>query len=198
MIKVNAMGDACPIPVVKTKNAIKEMREGGTVEVSVDNTIAVQNLTKMAKQFGKEEGGPPWQSKSYDILLERIHSNRIWQFRLTANPTKSVKSAENKKRGVVHAHITPEHQTQWLLDRCEAHGFSVDPEEVVVISSQWQRFYKGSERKHPVTLLSVTFDGILTVTDEVSFRQTLVEGIGRGKAFGQGMLTVMGLGNAHG
>ena len=44
----------------------------------------------------------------------------------------------------------------------------------------------------------MTFDGILTVTDEVSFRQTLVEGIGRGKAFGQGMLTVMGLGNAHG
>ena len=158
----------------------------------------IPELTKMVKQFGKEESGPPWQSKSYDTLLERIHSNRIWQFRLTANPTKSVKSAENEKRGAVHAHITPEHQTQWLLDRCEAHGFSVDPEEVMVISSQWQRFYKGSERKHPVTLLSVTFDGILTVTDEVRFRQTLVEGIGRGKAFGQGMLTVMGPGTAHG
>ena len=29
---VNAMGDACPIPVVKTKNAIKELgEEGGSV-----------------------------------------------------------------------------------------------------------------------------------------------------------------------
>lgn len=158
----------------------------------------IPELTKMSKQFGKEKSGLSWQSKSYDTLLERIHSDSIWQFRLTANPTKSVKSSENEKRGTVHAHITPEHQAQWLLDRCEAHGFSVDPEEVVVISSQWQRFYKGSERKHPVTLLSVTFDGILTVTDEVRFRQTLVEGIGRGKAFGQGMLTIMGLGNAYG
>ena len=26
---VNAMGDACPIPVVKTKNAIKEMDTAG-------------------------------------------------------------------------------------------------------------------------------------------------------------------------
>ena len=46
MITVNAMGDACPIPVVKTKTAIKEMGSaGGSVETLVDNEIAVQNLT---------------------------------------------------------------------------------------------------------------------------------------------------------
>lgn len=50
MIKVNAIGDTCPIPVIKTKNAIKEMNGSGIVEVMVDNEIAVQNLTKMAKQ----------------------------------------------------------------------------------------------------------------------------------------------------
>jgi len=53
MIQVNAMGDTCPIPVVKTKNAIKELGEGGgVVETLVDNEIAVQNLTKMANQKG--------------------------------------------------------------------------------------------------------------------------------------------------
>ena len=50
MIKVNAMGDACPIPVIKTKNAIREMNGAGQVEVLVDNEIAVQNLCKMAAQ----------------------------------------------------------------------------------------------------------------------------------------------------
>ncbi len=54
MIKVNALGDACPIPVVKTKNAIRELGSGGVVEVSVDNEIAVQNLNKMAKQKNYE------------------------------------------------------------------------------------------------------------------------------------------------
>ena len=29
MVKVNAMGDACPIPVVKTKNAIKQLQQPG-------------------------------------------------------------------------------------------------------------------------------------------------------------------------
>lgn len=52
MITVNAMGDACPIPVVKTKNAIKELSGNGIVETFVDNEIAVQNLTKMANQKG--------------------------------------------------------------------------------------------------------------------------------------------------
>ena len=49
---VNALGDICPIPLVKAKEAIKELQGAGTVEVLVDNEIAVQNLTKMANQKG--------------------------------------------------------------------------------------------------------------------------------------------------
>lgn len=66
MIRVDAMGDACPIPVVKTKNAIKELNGSGVVETLVDNEIAVQNLTKMAGQKGyqvKSEKLAPGQFK---------------------------------------------------------------------------------------------------------------------------------------
>ena len=52
MIQVDALGDACPIPVVKTKKAIAALNGGGQVEVLVDNEIAVQNLTKLARQKG--------------------------------------------------------------------------------------------------------------------------------------------------
>ena len=52
MINVNALGDACPIPVVKTKKAIQELKGAGEVCVLVDNEIAVENLTKMAQQKG--------------------------------------------------------------------------------------------------------------------------------------------------
>ncbi len=45
---VNAVGDQCPIPVVKATKALKEIKEAGIVEVHVDNEIAVQNLTKLA------------------------------------------------------------------------------------------------------------------------------------------------------
>ena len=52
MITVNAMGDACPIPVVKTKNAIASLKGADVVETLVDNEIAVQNVTKMASSAG--------------------------------------------------------------------------------------------------------------------------------------------------
>ena len=52
MLKVDARGDTCPLPVVKAKKAISELKGAGEVEVLVDNEIAVQNLTKMAQQKG--------------------------------------------------------------------------------------------------------------------------------------------------
>ena len=45
---VDAVGDQCPIPVVKAAKALRELTEPGTLEVRVDNEIAVQNLTRMA------------------------------------------------------------------------------------------------------------------------------------------------------
>ena len=54
MITVNAMGDNCPIPVIKTKKAMQELQGPETIEVLVDNEIAVQNVTKMAASTGAE------------------------------------------------------------------------------------------------------------------------------------------------
>lgn len=60
MIKVNAVGEVCPKPVIMTKKALKEI-ESGIVEVSVDNQTSKENVEKMAKEMGhtfetKEEG----------------------------------------------------------------------------------------------------------------------------------------------
>ena len=82
MIKVNAIGDACPIPVVKTKNAIRELQGGGTVETLVDNEIAVQNLTKMANQ------------KGYDVHSEKVADNEF-KVTMTVNAEAAQIAANN-------------------------------------------------------------------------------------------------------
>ncbi len=69
MIKVNAVGDACPIPVVKTKNAIKELNGSGSVETLVDNEIAVQNLTKMADQKGYKVESKKIKDDLYSVIM---------------------------------------------------------------------------------------------------------------------------------
>lgn len=70
MINVNAMGDACPIPVVKTKNAIKELNGPGVVKTLVDNEIAVQNLTKMANQKGYGVKSEKTGENEYLVTME--------------------------------------------------------------------------------------------------------------------------------
>ncbi|MGL5663953.1 MAG: sulfurtransferase-like selenium metabolism protein YedF [Cetobacterium sp.] len=61
MIKVNAIGQTCPIPVIMTKNALKEITEG-SIEVSIDNKISKENIEKFSKEMGfsfttREENG---------------------------------------------------------------------------------------------------------------------------------------------
>ena len=51
-IEVNAMGDACPLPVVKTLKALKQLDGEGSVVTSVDNETAVKNISKMAQEKG--------------------------------------------------------------------------------------------------------------------------------------------------
>ena len=69
MITVNALGDTCPIPVVKAKNAIRALNGAGQVEVLVDNEIAVQNLKKLAEQKGYGFSGQQLEARKYRALF---------------------------------------------------------------------------------------------------------------------------------
>ena len=70
MIKVNAIGDVCPIPVVKTKKAMQELNGTGVIEVLVDNEIAVTNVTKMAASTGAKVTSEKVADKEYKITIE--------------------------------------------------------------------------------------------------------------------------------
>ena len=145
------------------------------------------DLSRACAQFAPR--GERWETKPYDMLLSRIAPGGVWRFRLTANPTKSVFNESG--RGTVRAHITPVHQKAWLMARCAQGGFALEDDAFDVVHSQWLRFRKGADGGRPVTLLSVTYEGMLTVTDAERFKKTLTEGIGRGRAYGLGMMTVI-------
>lgn len=70
MTTVNAMGDACPIPVIKTKKALQELNGSDILEVLVDNEIAVQNVTKMASSVGGEVTSEKLGEKQFRILIK--------------------------------------------------------------------------------------------------------------------------------
>ena len=53
------------------------------------------NLQFAFEQFGPYQKEPYWETKFYDILLDRIENGSRWQFRLTANPT--ISSSKDRK-----------------------------------------------------------------------------------------------------
>ncbi len=67
IIKVDALGDVCPVPVVKANKAIKGMKEAGIVEIHVDNETSVQNLTRLGNTKGLNPKAEKVEDKHYIV-----------------------------------------------------------------------------------------------------------------------------------
>ena len=148
------------------------------------------DFSAVAEQFGY---GTEYECKSYDRLLDRIENGSIWHFRLKSNPTiQSKKSTSSNGRGKVFAHKTTSYQEEWLRKKAECNGFSLIDGEWSVTGSKWYVFKKNRSQKSQVKMLSVTYEGLLTVTDTELFKNALTKGIGREKAFGMGLITIAG------
>ena len=52
MIKIDARGLTCPLPVVKTVKALETLTAPAVIETHVDNDIAVQNVKRLADSKG--------------------------------------------------------------------------------------------------------------------------------------------------
>ncbi|MGW3148870.1 type I-E CRISPR-associated protein Cas6/Cse3/CasE [Streptomyces sp. NPDC001177] len=161
---------------------------------------------------------PGWQTRPYGPFLDRLAIGDRWAFRLTANPVHTIRRKDGEPRKIT-AHLTPVHQIRWLLERQESCGFRVlekadgkrllpngttyqgkhehhgDRYELSVGDQRTLAFDKsqaanGNRRGKPVTLVTVTFDGRLGVTDPDALRRTLTQGTGRAKAYGCGLITL--------
>ncbi|QSX09094.1 sulfurtransferase-like selenium metabolism protein YedF [Alkalibacter rhizosphaerae] len=62
-------GKACPQPVIEAKNMLADMEAGEELEVVVDNSIAVENIVKMATQMHLQHTWTDIDSDEYRIVI---------------------------------------------------------------------------------------------------------------------------------
>ena len=148
------------------------------------------DLTYMYKQFGDPNISPNWKIAEYEPFIEKIEDGSAWHFRLVVNPTRSVTNTTHGQRGVVRA-VQEDKLSEWLEDHSTRNGFSTFKSQYRVVTKRWIDFQKKIQNPQHVKFLSVTYEGILTVTDKSKFVETLVTGIGREKVYGHGMLTIV-------
>ena len=130
------------------------------------------------------------ETKSYDRFLDSIRNGRLYRFRVTLNPVRAVSQGEGK-RGRVMPEVTSEQQLHFLESRAEGLGFELIPEEYQIVERSWEPFRKKGQRM--IRLSKATYEGTLKVTDEKLFYDTMTNGIGKKKAYGFGLMTVIPL-----
>jgi CRISPR system Cascade subunit CasE len=123
------------------------------------------------------------------------------QFRLRANPTRRISPrCESEKNPRFYGRrvelYRQEDQIAWLERKAEAYGFHLlgvkVNRDVLNLNTIPESKIKGrrSDAEKSVTFGSVLFEGRLAVTDADRFYEALVQGIGSGKAYGFGLLSI--------
>lgn len=77
MIKIDALGLACPMPVIQTKKAIRNIEENGTIETLVDNEASMGNLLKMAKEMKLESYSEKIEDHKYKVTIIKGKKEKI-------------------------------------------------------------------------------------------------------------------------
>lgn len=127
------------------------------------------------------------------------------RFRLTANPTKKIDTKsgpDGKKRNGRRVPVRPENFLGWLVQKSIQSGFSIMSDNIIIQRS-YIFFHKPNTQQenylseispgkgdYQARLRLVRYDGVLTIDDINLFHLAIERGIGSGKAFGFGLLSL--------
>ncbi len=171
-------------------------RMGESLVLYVQSTIKPDWL-RLSPGYASQTDAKP----IHDLYLAIAKGDRL-QFRLAANPTKRAgkndegdpKFRDEKKRRRIDIR-SEEDRIEWLRRKGEQCGFMLCQVKTVAnpVASVSTEMRPALSFKHDagrVTLGSTVFEGVLEVTDTVAFHDAVVNGIGSGKAYGFGLMSV--------
>lgn len=126
--------------------------------------------------------------KPYENYLNALQTGTRMRFRVSLNPVVSIAN-EGSERGKVRSLVGVQNQMKFLMDRSEKNGFKLNEDEFYVAGQSYETLQKTGLKTEK--FLKVEYEGVLTITDIEVFRQTLINGFGKKKAYGCGLLTVL-------
>lgn len=158
--------------------------------------------SRLAPDWSHLPGGylaQPPAVKRLDPPYQAMQAGMILAFRLRANPTRRISQRNTAQaerwRGKRVDLRREEDQVAWLARKAERSGFTLltvraRPHISDVRTSASATIHGIRPRAGHLTFGSVVFEGRLRVTDPGAFRTALESGIGSGKAFGFGLLSI--------
>lgn len=126
-------------------------------------------------------------SKDCSALLGSLTKDRTFRFRLKANPSR--RDPESRRLLGINK---PADQLAWLERQADRNGFALMEASVTPLPDLigYKRRDSDENSYQRITLRVAEFGGFLRVADEQKFRLALQQGIGRGRAYGCGLLAI--------
>lgn len=126
-------------------------------------------------------------------IYQSIPAGAVFSFRLRANPTRKIDTKTGpdgrRRHGRRVELLLEEQQLAWLARKAQGGGF--DLLAVRVSGTAKEKGRKSGPAGLSVTVAGVLFEGLLRVIDPDTFvNQTLAQGLGPGKAYGMGLLSL--------
>jgi len=129
-------------------------------------------------------------TKSVAEVYQTLRAGMVLSFRLKANPSRKIDTKTGpdgrRRHGRRVELVKEEDQVQWLKRKGEQSGFKLLDVRTGGLAKERSR----SRRGPTPTLAGLLFEGRLQITDPELFRQALSRGIGPGKAYGLGLLSL--------
>jgi CRISPR system Cascade subunit CasE len=122
------------------------------------------------------------QVKPMQLGVDQLAVGRRFQFRLRANPSKR----DNKTKKTVGFYHHPD-QLAWLERQSGRCGFQMLSADVIPSPNVFGVKGKGSS---PIRITTALFQGVLEVTEPEAFLVVIQQGIGRGKSYGCGLISI--------
>jgi len=193
-----------------------------TARVLVQSSVEPDwSFLSTLKRYLMGEGTSGWECRDLTRALQAIRRGQTLAFRLRANPTRRVADAADVLRGKRVELQHEAEQIEWLVGKGRGGrdgvpgGFEIVttpvahengseiriPQVRVRPEGKLTAWKKESVGGHRLTHLAVVFDGLLRVTDVEALQATVRQGVGSGKAYGFGLLSLappsaFGLGDA--
>lgn len=146
---------------------------------------------KKLEKYGIESSE---EVKDYNKFLDSLKEGMKAKFRVKLNTVRAYKDEKNPtKRGRIMP-VPNDKLNEFLIDKAQRNGFEVKPYEFEISKIDKEYFMhtdKDETKKSRKDIVSATYEGMLTITDLEKFKNVLINGIGKKKAYGCGFLTII-------
>ncbi|WP_432407787.1 sulfurtransferase TusA family protein [Wukongibacter sp. M2B1] len=70
--ELDCLGEACPVPLVKAQNKIKELEIGDMLILQIDHSCAMKNIPEWARKDGHNVEVEEVDDGEWEIFIEKV------------------------------------------------------------------------------------------------------------------------------